>query len=105
MRKPILIQKLNDDEEWKDVGPAHAMVNKASGNGKTYLSSGSEQSSGRKVFKVRYAKILEEIQFNLQSYRIISDEYIYMLEDYDDFQDEHIWIHLLGVSKGVKQSN
>lgn len=98
--KPIIIQKLNEEETWETVGKVHASVNKASGN--AYLGSGSEQSSSGKTFSFRYAPIFSPIQFDKQSYRIIYEGVIYTIEDYDDYLEKHISIRLLGVSRGVK---
>ena len=105
MRIPILIQRLNKDTKmWHDVKIVHAQVNKAS-NGSQYLSSASQQSSSNKVFKIRYAPQLSEIEYLMQHYRIIYKNVIFKIEDYDDFQEKHINIELLGVSTGVKYKN
>ena len=105
MRVPILIQHLNKDTRmWHDVATVHAPVNKAS-NGSHYLSSASQQSDSNKVFKIRYAKQLSDIEYAMQHYRIIYKNTVFKIEDYDDFQEKHINIELLGVSTGVKYKN
>lgn len=103
MIRPIQIQKLNEKEKiWEPLGKnIHANVNKAK-EGSSYLSSGSEQSKASKTFCVKYAKELEAIQFAKQSYRIIMDGMIYEIKDYDDYQEQHIKVELLGVSRGVR---
>lgn len=98
--KPIIIQKLTEDETWETISKTHASVNKASGS--AYLGSGSEQSSSGKTFTIRYRPELADIQFNKQSYRIIYGNVIYTIDDYDDYLEKHISIRLLGVSRGVK---
>ncbi|MBE5934679.1 MAG: hypothetical protein E7262_02660 [Lachnospiraceae bacterium] len=103
MIRPIMIQKLDkESKKWISLNKKiHANVNKAK-DGSQYLSSSSQQSSVVKKFSMKYSKELSDIQFKRASYRIVFDGVIYNIEDYDDYQEEHITIQLLGVSSGVR---
>lgn len=94
--KPITIQAVDEvTEKWTDLYKLHARVNKS--NGSEYLKAGAVQSKVTKVFEVRYFKALERIDGDTGSYRILYRDRIYNITDYDDFQEEHKTIKLLGV--------
>lgn len=95
--KPITIQKLDEEtEKWTDLFKLHAKVNKS--NGSEYLNAGSSRSSATRVFEVRYFKPLEDIDLNTQLYRLIYRGNTYNIKDYDDFQERHQTVKLLGVA-------
>lgn len=94
--RPIIIQKLDDTEEWVDLYKLHASVNKS--NGSEYLNAGANQSKSTKVFEVRYFSDLEDIDQNRGIYRIIYRGNPYNITDYDDYQESHKTVKLLGVS-------
>lgn len=97
--KPIKIERLNengDDEKWEDFAVIHARVNKSGGN--TYLKAGAERSQNSLVFECRYSSLLEKIRFDTQLYRLFYRGNRYKVEDYDDFEERHETIKLLGVS-------
>ncbi len=97
--KPIIIQKINSKtEDWEDLYPIHAKVNKSGGS--EYLNAGANQSKSNRVFEVRYFKDLEDIDDNRGLYRIIYRGKPYNITDYDDFQEQHKSVKLLGVSYG-----
>jgi len=97
--KPILIQKINEDtEKWEDLYVLHARVNKS--NGSEYLNAGAIQSRSTRVFEVRYYKNLEDIDDKRGLYRIIYRGRTYNITDYDDYQEQHKTIKLLGVTYG-----
>lgn len=97
--KPILIQKIDENTEiWADLYNLHARVNKS--NGSEYLNAGANQSKSTRVFEVRYFKDLENIDDNRGFYRIIYRGKTYNITDYDDFQEQHKTVKLLGVSYG-----
>lgn len=95
---PIKIQKLDPETEtWSDYLPRlHANINKA-GVDSEYLNAGAEQAKSRKIFTVRYNPMLKELDGNTQLYRIVYDGRIYDIADYDDFEERHQNVKLLGV--------
>ena len=101
--KPIMLIKYNaKTREWADLQLLHARVNKTGGN--EYLSSGAFQSTATKTFEVRYNSLIRDVELNCQLYRVRypavgGDEY--NIEDYDDFQDRHLSVKLMGVARGV----
>lgn len=95
--KPIVIQKIDEvTEEWAPLFNLHAKINKSGGG--EYLKGGSERSTAKLVFEVRYFKALEDIFLNTSFYRIIYRNNIFNIEDYDDFMEQHKTVKLLGVS-------
>lgn len=95
--KPITIQKIDDiTEKWEDLFNLHARVNKS--NGSEYLNAGANQSRSNLVFEVRYFKAIEDIDADRGSYRILYRNRIYNITDYDDYQETHKTVKLLGVS-------
>ena len=98
--KPIIIQRINESTEtWEDYleKPIHARINKAKSDNK-YLTAGAIQGKKALVFEVRYFRLLEDLDFNKQLYRIVYQGVPYSIEDYDDFMLEHKTVKLLGVS-------
>lgn len=97
--KPIIIQKINEESEtWEDLYTLHAKINKWSGS--EYLNAGVNQSKSNRVFEVRFFKELEAIDGDRGSYRIVYRERFYNITDYDDYQEQHKTVKLLGVSYG-----
>lgn len=97
--KPIIIQQIEEStEKWTNLfnKPLHAKVNKS--NGSEYLNAGASRSKATRVFEIRYFKDLESIALNTQLYRIIYRDHIYNITDYDDFQEKHKTVKLLGVA-------
>lgn len=95
--KPIIIQRVDEaTETWSDLYKIHARVNKS--NGSEYLNAGAIQSKATLSFEVRYFKDLEDINYDRGSYRIIYRGRPFNIEDYDDYQEEHKTVKLLGVS-------
>lgn len=95
--KPITIQKIDKSTEaWSDLYNLHARVNKSSGS--EYLNAGANQSKATLVFEVRFFKELEDINYKRGSYRIVYRGRPFNITDYDDFQEEHKTVKLLGVS-------
>lgn len=96
---PILIQKRNEmTEKWEDLYSLHARVNKSGGS--EYLNAGANQSQSSRVFEVRYFKNLEDIDDKRGLYRIVYRDRYYNITDYDDYQEQHKTVKLLGVSYG-----
>ena len=106
--KPIKILKYDEQNDvWNPLSlndePIifHAKVNKLGGS--EYLSSGSTQSTIQKVFTVRYSSIVADIELNTQLYRIDYDGVMYDVTDYDDFNELHREVKLLGEARGVNE--
>lgn len=104
--KPILIHKYDEETgEWRplelDGQPIvfHVTVNKSGGS--EYLGSGATQSASNKVFRVRYSSVIADIELNTQLYRIEYAGVMYDITDYDDFNDQHREVKLLGEARGV----
>ena len=96
--KPITIQKIDQASElWADLYRLHADINKAS-SGSEYLNAGANQSKTSLVFKIRYFKDLEDINYDRGAYRIIYRGRPFNITDYDDFNESHREVKLLGVS-------
>ena len=97
--KPIVIQRLNEDSEaWEDLYTLHARVNKSSGS--EYLNAGASQSRSTLVFETRYFKDMESIDDSRDLYRIVYRGRLFNITDYDDYQEQHKTVKLLGVSYG-----
>lgn len=97
--KPIIIQKRNEDTEiFEDLYTLHARVNKSGGS--EYLNAGVNQSKSTRVFEVRYFSGLEDIDDNRGLYRVLYRGKPYNITDYDDYQEQHKTVKLLGVSYG-----
>lgn len=95
--KPITIEKLDQKtEKWSNFANLHARINKTGSS--EYLNAGASRSQINLTFEVRYAKILENIRLNTQLYRVIYRGQPYNVVDYDDYQESHRTIKLLGVS-------
>lgn len=94
--KPIIIQKISNDETWIDFLSLHASINKTKQS--EYLNSGAIQSKRTLTFTIRYFSILEDIAYNTQMYRIVYKGNSFDINDYDDFQLLHKTIKLVGVS-------
>lgn len=97
---PIRIQKIDEATElWVDTfdKPLHAIINKASSDNE-YLSGGGIQAKRSLTFEVRYFKALEDISYNTQMYRILYQDQVFNIKDYDDFMLKHKTVKLLGVS-------
>ena len=98
-RTPITIEKLNiQTEEWEAyLDLLHANINKNAKDNE-FLSSGAVQSKRELAFDVRYCPPLKEIARNTQLYRIVYDGVPYNIADYDDYNERHQNVRLLGVS-------
>ncbi len=96
--RPIIIQKINTVTElWEDVFKVHASINKAKTDDE-YLTAGAIQGKKNLTFEVRYFASLEDIGFNIQSYRIVYQGVPYDIKDYDDFMLRHKTVKFSAVS-------
>lgn len=96
--KAITIQKINEiTEDWEDVFKVHARINRAKSDSE-YVDAGATRQKRSITFEIRYFKQLEDIDFNIRSYRILYNNVPYDITDYDDFMFSHKTVKLLGVS-------
>ena len=96
--RPILIQQIDEiTEQWGDCYTLHAKINKPKNNSE-YLGGGAVQGKRTLTFEVRYFAALEDIALNTQGYRILYNEILYNITDYDDYMLRHKTVTLLGVS-------
>ena len=95
---PILIQKLNDSEEFDDFYSCHANINKANGN--EYFNQGITVSKSTLNFKIRYTEIIKDIMYETTNYRIIYDARIFDIINVDDKNLEHNELTLVGEYHG-----
>lgn len=95
--KPITIQRINESEDWEDVFKVHAFINKAKSDNE-FLNAGAIQAKRSLTFEVRYFAALEDVSFNLQSYRILYKGRPFDIKDFDDFMLKHDTVKILGVS-------
>jgi len=95
--KPITIQTLDEaTEKWIDLYNLHARVNKTSGS--EYTNAGAIQSKAVLTFEVRYFKLLENINYDRGSYRIMYRGRAFNITDYDDYMESHTSVKLVGQS-------
>lgn len=96
---PIAIEKLNvSTEDWEPyLELVHARINKNAKDNE-FLSSGAIQSKRELAFEVRYCPPMKAIGKNTQLYRVVYDGDTYDIKDYDDYQERHQTVKLLGVS-------
>ncbi len=97
--KPITVQIQDPEtEEWSDHLALHAHVNKT---GSSYgLQAGADQYHPRLTFEVRYFRALEELHYSPQPYRILYRGHTFKVVDYDDYQEQHLTIKLVGEAYG-----
>lgn len=96
--KPIEIQIVDEStEDYSTLFKLHARINKGKSDNE-YLNAGAVRSKRTLVFEVRFFKALEAIALNTQAYRVLYNGTPYDIEDYDDFQEEHKTVKLLGAS-------
>lgn len=93
--KPITIEVLNEKtEQWRAAYKLHARINKA--RGAETFEAGSSRSKATRTFEIRYFKAIEEIDGNTQIFRIVYNDKIYNIVDYDDFMENHQTVKLTG---------
>lgn len=95
--KPITIQVQDEQTElWSDLfpNPLHARVNKTGGG--SAFNAGADQYNLSLTFELRYVKALEDIRYNPQGYRINYRGHTFKVVDYDDYQEQHLTVKLVG---------
>lgn len=94
--KPVIIQKQDEiTEKWGNVLFLHAHVNKTGGS-QSYAAD-AEQFHAKLNFDFRYCRALEEIRYQPQIYRILYRHHQFQITDYDDYQEQHRTVRIVGV--------
>nr|DAE10101.1 MAG TPA: putative head tail adaptor [Siphoviridae sp. ctGuJ10] len=101
INKPIIIELLDDNEEWKEYYKCRAHVQFIGGN--ENISSGAEQSNTETLFAIRYCKKASQIEFDTQSYRIRFNGAIFDLTSCDNDGYRNVLIVMKG--KGQRERN
>jgi SPP1 family predicted phage head-tail adaptor len=97
--RPIVIQTIDQEtEQWSNLWPLHARINKTTGS--EYVEAGADRSQSTKTFEVRYFAGIEDIDFNRGLYRIIYRGHTFNIVDYDDYMESHQVVKLKAVSYG-----
>lgn len=97
--RPIVIQTIDQEtEQWSNLWPLHARINKTTGS--EYVEAGADRSQSTKTFEVRYFAGIEDIDFNRGLYRIIYRGHTFNIVDYDDYMEYHQVVKLKAVSYG-----
>jgi len=98
--KPVTLQMQNEETElWEDALYLHANVNKTlnRSGGVTSVGADAEQFHDVLNFRFRYCKALEEhTRYSPQLCRLVYREHTYQIVDYDDYQEQHKEIKLVG---------
>ena len=93
--KPITVQVQDPEtEQWSDKLHLHARVNKTGGG--QALNAGADQYRVSLTFEVRYVKLLAEVAFNVQPYRIVYRGKTFKVVDYDDYMEQHRTVKMVG---------
>ena len=94
--KPVVIQRQNQTtEKWETVLHLHAKVNKTGGS-QTFAAD-AEQFHARLNFDLRYCRALEKIRYQPQIYRLLYRNHHFQVIDYDDYQEQHKTVRIVGV--------
>ena len=95
---PITIQRLDQDtEQWTDVYHLHALrVNKALGASEGF-NAGADQYHPSLTFTLAWCKAVENMAYNPQIYRLIYQGRTFNIVDYDDYNERHKLVRLVGV--------
>lgn len=97
--KRITIQEQDPDtEEWRDRWSLRASINKT-GGGQGY-NADADQYRTTLTFTVRHFQALQALRFNPQPFRILYGGHAFKLTDYDDFQEQHRVVKLVGAAYG-----
>ena len=97
--RPIMIQKIDQDtEQWSDLWPLHARLNKTTGS--EFVEAGADRSQSTKTFELRYFEALEDVDYNRGLYRIIYRGHMFNIVDYDDYMEKHQVVKLKAISYG-----
>lgn len=96
---PILIQKLNiDTEQYENYYRTHANINKVGGN--EYQRASTNISNSTFNFKVRYCKLMEDVIFNTEIYRVVYNNRCYDIKNVDHYGESKTELTIVGEYNG-----
>ena len=78
--KPIVIKRLTDGGDWVSWKSLHAFVNK------------TKDATSSLTFEVPYTRSLKQVFSYLDEYLIVYRGDVYLIEDYDDFMEQHLTV-------------
>lgn len=96
--RPVVFQRMADDETWHDAGCAHARVNKTQGH--QAVEAGAMRSYQSLTFSVRWQPWMRGIPGDMQRWRVVYEGRTYSVEDTDDYMERHRVFEVEGVSYG-----
>lgn len=96
--KPVVFQRMEDDETWADVARAHAWVNKSQGH--QAVEAGAMRSYQSLTFRVRWQPWMGAVPGEMQRWRLVYAGRTYSVEDTDDYLERHRVFCVEGVSYG-----
>jgi len=97
---PVTIQRRDPEtERWADHLLLHALQVNKTGGGESF-SAGAEQYHPRLTFVLRWCRPLEEVAYNPQSFRLRYRGHAFNIVDYDDYQEQHLTVRLVGEAYG-----
>lgn len=93
--KPIDLQKQDEETElWETVQHLHAEVNKA--GGQENFAARADQFHAKLQFKLQYFPGIESVRNAPQLWRILYKGELYQVIDYDDYQERHRIVRIVG---------
>lgn len=93
----VVFQRRNDDGDWERYGSCRLIsANKA--KSREFVEGAAENSSSRVTFRFRWHKQLEDIEFDMDCYRLIWRKQVFDITSYDDFMYQHKTIDIEGAS-------
>lgn len=99
IRRPIEIQKRSESGDWVTEFTVRAYVNKNTKDSEAFIA-GSDSIRSSLSFDIRYSKKLKEIRYDTQNHRILYDGHLYDISSYDDYQEQHINVTIIGALYG-----
>lgn len=97
---PVMLQRLDTSTEtWTDVKTLHATrVNSASG--KEGFGAGAEQYHLQLKFRFAWSRLVEQVRFSPQTFRLIYYGQPFNIVGYDDYMENHINADIIGEAYG-----
>ena len=100
---PIIIEKCIDvdTDNWQPHIKMMATINKnTSSRGFEQLSGGAVNIRRSLIFEIRHNKLIQEISYDTQVYRIKYQEQNFDIIDYDDYMENNHFVKLTGAYYG-----
>jgi hypothetical protein len=97
---PVTLQRLDpDSEEYVDVHRLHAVqVNHKAGT--ETFDSAAGQYHVSLTFRFAWTKIIEQVRFAPQRYRLVFNGQTFAVAGYDDYMESHLYVVITGVAYG-----